>query len=123
MKRSSDPSLPRFYGVFDLFALNDDLVVGAFEVGTVTVSVDIAGTLCNDPRVAAHGLLVNKGVVHKIDTVSDPFAVTEPQINPTIYDHIVYSPVLTVLSAAFVRERLEPRILRLDSLCSRLRSL
>jgi uncharacterized surface protein with fasciclin (FAS1) repeats len=34
-----------FYGVFNLFALDDGLVVCTFEVGTVTVSVDMPGLL------------------------------------------------------------------------------
>jgi hypothetical protein len=55
-----------FYGAFHLFALYDGLVVGTFEAGIATA------------RVIAHGLLANNGVVYKIDTVLDPFAVIEP---------------------------------------------
>ncbi len=54
--------------------LSNGLTTGTREGGIVTVSVTDAGIFFNDAKVVAADILANNGVVHKIDSVLDPFA-------------------------------------------------
>jgi uncharacterized surface protein with fasciclin (FAS1) repeats len=91
--------------------LSNGLTTKTLEGGTVTVSVNNRGIFFNDAKVVKADILANNGVVHKIDTVLDPFAAVEPTkptfpvepTQPTITGYVVSDPNLSSLTTAVVR--------------------
>jgi uncharacterized surface protein with fasciclin (FAS1) repeats len=82
--------------------LSNGLTTKTLEGGTVTVSVNNRGIFFNDAKVVKADILANNGVVHKIDTVLDPFTAVEP-LQPTITGYVVSDPDLSALTTAVVR--------------------
>jgi hypothetical protein len=55
--------------------LSDGLQINTVQGGFVTVSVGDAGIFFNEAQVVQADILANNGVVHKVDSVLDPFGV------------------------------------------------